>query len=165
MKLLRSAIRPIQKPFCKRSFRGGKVSGRKTAGTLYHDRCDRSVNRNKTFWELILSVSERKVWIHFFNRAPDRKRCLEHERRMYDEKIRPVMMVLLIAVLASSLQHAAAEIPSSLQLLREHREPLPPTAQRQTRAQPQMKLKIRTPHPGLKQIPPGKGSWTGLQMM
>ena len=29
--------------------RGGKVSGRKTAGTLYHDRCDRSVNRNKIF--------------------------------------------------------------------------------------------------------------------
>lgn len=37
------------KAILQRSFRGGKVSGRKTAGTLYHDRCDRSVNRNKTF--------------------------------------------------------------------------------------------------------------------
>ena len=39
------------------------------------------------------------------------------------KKIRPVMMVLLIAVLASSLTACGSrDFPSSLQLLREHRE-------------------------------------------
>ncbi len=74
---------------------------------------------------------------------------------MYDEKIRPVMMVLLIAVLASSLT-AAAEIQAAYSFFGNTGTSASYSTETDQGAAA-MKLKIRTPHPGLKQIPPGKG--------
>lgn len=81
------------------------------------------------------------------------------------KKIRPVMMVLLIAVLASSLTACGS---------RDSKQPTassgtPGTSASYSTETDQGAAANETENTdatsGLKQIPPGKGSWTGLQMM